>query len=1526
MRLRTALNDYKRDRSEGRRYPGERRTVDGAFSGYGDRLVRVDPSGSLGDFSSPLSGLYGVDRSRLGISVRNRTDWFDSLDTIRQHYYRDTNLVETEYDVGAFTVHQYDLTLGRAHVTHVELRGEVPAEAHLVAFLTLAPEGQEARVGRLIHEAGGPDGSKAVEVFHRREHDYVTASTGLDRVEGQVPERFGEILAEDPIDLPRDATLDRYEDTHLSGDVLVTAPLERVGRAARTTLVTQLSDHGEIDRETALADLRDCATTYRTADDLRGAAREYTGVDVPAGAPRSALVEADRRVLGLLRAPTGARIAAPESDPFTVNSGGYGYTWVGEDAGISGCLLAAADGLGLDVDRELAESARFYCDTQLANGTWPHRVWASDGSLAPGWANATVEGVDSGEHRGDLTARTVAFLATLLRERRAELPADLTGEIRGTVEAAVAAMDDSLDGDGLPEPGLNVWEDMLGQFAHTAATYLRAYAAVARAPIPEDADGLAGRAREGAERVYEGLERLWDEEFGFYALRLDDGVRDSRLDASTFALVDALREYASLEGKALSETDLDRLAEHAGSLLNGLYRNPRESPVAGLARYEGDRWRAEGTEQAAGTVRSLSTAMGAVGAARLGELLKGYGRSGEAFFERAGNLYGLLGQDGPLCTDAGYLAAGVFDDGTLDGATPLGVAHALRLRTTALLGAHDALPTLATPAAPEERLHWTTGEKFGVGTVADHGEADPSRVWFTLTEGALTELRYPRVDLMNLRTLDFLVRCPEEGYLVRTHEGTRPGEGDGSVDRRVEAAADDALLFEHVVTETDDGHGHEWTLTVEYAADPTHDAVVADVGFDAHDGNAYELFAVADTAPRTPGERDRGLRLGEPGEHHLAVRDAGAYTGEPVAPLLVDEDGEGYSVAVALAAADRFDWATAGVAGGDHLAEVFSDGPLPETRGRVDAEHVVLVGRLGTGTALRTEVALGLAGTGDTAAALGEARGALARGYDAVREAYCGSWRAFLDDRPLPASVADDPDLANQYRAALMSLRAVEDKTFEGAAIASPSVPWGETVADEVGTGCGYNFVWPRDLYQTFTALDAAGAVEAAADLLEFLYAHQQDDGGFVPQNGYVNGYPRWGGEQMDNVSFPQVMACRLHERGIGFDDVGYGYANVRRSADYVAHNGPATAQERWEEESGYSPSSIAAEIAGLACAGKLAIETGHGADALVWLALADRWTNEVEGWTATSTGTERHGATPYYVRVTRDGDPDAGRERTLANGGPTLDERNVVDPGFLELVRLGIKPPDDPVVRNSLAEVDGTLRVDLPQGVAFYRYNGDGYGERERGDQGGPWTPEAFGKGRLWPLLTGERGEYELLNDAEDAGGEAVDEALSPRALLETMQRFANSGRMLPEQVWDREYGTDYGWMLGEGTGAATPLAWSMAQYVRLAHGIDAGEPVGTPAFVSARYLERRVHERERSPALRVDTRFRGDRIVFSGETTGALVAMKTPTDAVLVEPDDGEFEHELGMAYGENTVVAAAAAERDLERATTTVRRFTL
>ena len=1501
MRLRTALNDYKGARADGERFPEEARTVDGALSGHGDRLVHVGPTGALRDHSTPLSGLSGVDRSRFGVRTPDGITWFDDLDAVRQHYYRETTLVETEYDAGAYTVHQYDLTLGRAHCTHVELRGAVPDDASLVAFMTLAPGNKETRVGRLIHENAGPDGSTALEVFHRTEHDYVAASTGLTDVRGQVSERFDELLDEAAFEFPRKAAIRRYEDTHLSGDVVVSAPFERAGRGVRTTLVTQLSDHDDVDRETALADLRNCASTHESADDLREAARSLADVTVPAAVPRSEQVRGDLRALDLLTAPSGARIAGPEFDPFYANSGGYGYTWFRDDARVTGHLLGADERFDLGITDRLVDAAWLYCETQLEDGTWPHRVWASDGSVAPGWANASLEGSRKPEYQPDQTASVVAVLARLLRTRRDELSEELVAAVRRTVAAGIDGLDAWLGDDGLPIPSENAWEDAIGRFTGTAGTYLEAYSEAARAPLREQ---VRTHARRRADTVYEAIADRWAPEEGRFIRRVYGEERDARFDADTFALVGGHEAYAALS--EVEERRLDRLVAHVEATVESLYRETDDGSVRGLIRYEGDSWRTNG--QSEPKVWSITTGWGAISLARLADRREARGdeSSAEALRNRAAELYGLLGPDGPFLTASGHLAEQVFDDGEHDSATPIGWAHALRLETTARLDAADALPATGDgPAGPEERTRWTTGEKFGVGTVADHGTTDPSRVWYTLTAGALTEPRFPRVDVMNLRTLDFLVvdADADSTYTARTYRERR--DVDDGLERAVEPTADEALCYRHAVREPGDGRGHEWTLTAEYAADPDGDALLADVRFDADDGGDYQVYVVGDVALTNGGSVDRGLRLGRPAEHHLVARDATAYD----ASGDVEEPEE--SVAVALTSSSRFAWASAEAAGTDRLEGLFGDGTRPESRTAADGTNVVLVGEVGEGRRVRETLALGFGTEADTAAALGEAQGALTAGFENVRSGYVRSWTDYLAEREVPESVADDPDLRRQYDAALMTLRACEDKRHQGASVASPSVPWGDAVVAGDERGYGYNFVWSRDLYQVATAHLAAGDVETPADALAYVYRRQQDETGFIPQNTYLDGQTRWGGEQMDNISYPAVLAYLLDEAGIGFEEADYGYRHVKRSADYVARNGPATAQERWEEEAGYSPSSIAAEIAGLACAGALAADTGHDADALVWTALADDWADQVEAWCATVTGGERHDApVPYYLRVARDGDPDAGHRRTLANAGPTLDERDVIDAGFLDLVRLGIRPPDHQVVQNSLLAVDESIRVETPHGPGFYRYNGDGYGERGGDDAGAPWTPETGGIGRLWPLLTGERAEYALrAEDDED-----------PTDLLATLAGFANEGRMLPEQVWDRATETEYGWRFGEGTGAATPLAWAQAGFVRLAHGIDAGRPVGTPRVVEERYVG---NETPTAPDLRVETRFVGGRLVVGGETDAAVVAVRTPADAALVEPEDGRFEAELAVESGENLLTVAAATGREIESAGTAVVR---
>ena len=321
-----------------------------------------------------------------------------------------------------------------------------------------------------------------------------------------------------------------------------------------------------------------------------------------------------------------------------------------------------------------------------------------------------------------------------------------------------------------------------------------------------------------------------------------------------------------------------------------------------------------------------------------------------------------------------------------------------------------------------------------------------------------------------------------------------------------------------------------------------------------------------------------------------------------------------------------------------------------------------------------------------------------------------------------------EPKYQAQFNMAAMQLKALEDKTVRGANIARLTVPWGGgDNANENNIG-GYHLIWSRDLYQVFTAYMALGDKAAAERALDFLFKVQQKPDGSFPQNSYLDGKPFWGSLQMDEVAYPLIMAYQL-----GRFDKATWENHVKKAADFIVKNGPTTPQERWEEEGGYSPSTIAAEIAGLVCAAEIARKNGDETSANLYLKTADEWQANIEKWTVTTNG--KLSKSPYYVRITQNGKPDAGDKIELNNGAGSFDEREIVDAGFLELVRLGIKSPDDPIIQNSVKVIDETIRVKTPNGDAFYRYNNDGYGEM---DDGRRWNFDGkyTGKGRLWALL----------------------------------------------------------------------------------------------------------------------------------------------------------------------------------------------
>ena len=185
---------------------------------------------------------------------------------------------------------------------------------------------------------------------------------------------------------------------------------------------------------------------------------------------------------------------------------------------------------------------------------------------------------------------------------------------------------------------------------------------------------------------------------------------------------------------------------------------------------------------------------------------------------------------------------------------------------------------------------------------------------------------------------------------------------------------------------------------------------------------------------------------------------------------------------------------------------------------------------------------------------------------------------------------------------------------------------------------------------------------------------------------------------------------------------------------------------------------------------GPVAAGAGDAARAVVYRAVADDWQRHVKDWTVTNTGPLSHH--PYFIRLDDNLDPNDGAVLNVSNSG-AYDERQIVDAGFLELVRLGELAPSDRAVTESLPVIDAALRETTPNGVGWHRYNHDTYGDRP---DGGPWTGSSAGRGGLWPVFDGERGEYDL----------ALGDRAQAFALLDTMRRFAGPTGLIPEQIWN--------------------------------------------------------------------------------------------------------------------------------------------
>jgi glucoamylase len=720
----------------------------------------------------------------------------------------------------------------------------------------------------------------------------------------------------------------------------------------------------------------------------------------------------------------------------------------------------------------------------------------------------------------------------------------------------------------------------------------------------------------------------------------------------------------------------------------------------------------------------------------------------------------------------------------------------LRLCAFALIFFVNLQAQTLAPNAPGQDAQWSSAGKQGVGTSANL----ESKVWFTLQGGAMTEVYYPDVTVANVHLLQFVI------FNLKT--GKVETERDDAI-HEIDPKYGLNLNFEQI----NKAKSGEWEIVKDYVTDPDRNSVQISVTIKAKNKD-LKFYLYYDPS------------LANSGMHDTAWTDGGN---------LLACDGDKCS---ALAAYSGFKNTTNGFLGtSDGLTQLRQKGNFVKYQ-KAENGNVVQFAELEAGKYSPKSLTWNLTKTfvlsfGKTSnEALQTAQATLKAGSINVWARYLKGWENYVKTLPKV-----DEKYQAQFNMAAMILKAHEDKTNRGANIASLSVPWGGGEnANENNVG-GYHLVWSRDLYQVATAFMALGDKAAATRALDFVFNVQQKPDGSFPQNSFLDGKPFWGSLQLDEVAYPLILAYQL-----GKNDKATYENHIKRAADFIVKNGPKTPQERWEEEGGFSPSTIAAEIAGLICAADIARKNGDEASALIYTAAADDWARNIERWTATTTG--KYGDGNYYVRITQNGNADAGEKIELNNGAGFFDEREIVDAGFLELVRLGIKSPDDKLIEKSLKVIDQIIRVETPNGDAFYRYNHDGYGEMDDGRRWN-WNGKYTGKGRLWALLSGERGQYELaVANSKFKIQDSKSNLELPQKRLDAMLGFANEGLMIPEQIWDKKETPNAdsqfspNLKFGEGTGSATPLAWSMAQFIRLAVNLQAGKNLDTPDIVYNRYV----------------------------------------------------------------------------------------
>lgn len=773
-------------------------------------------------------------------------------------------------------------------------------------------------------------------------------------------------------------------------------------------------------------------------------------------------------------------------------------------------------------------------------------------------------------------------------------------------------------------------------------------------------------------------------------------------------------------------------------------------------------------------------------------------------------------------------------------------------------GTGDGREAIA-PGAPGAAPYWSNAQKVGIGTSYEAYDADlqfsdkavtgpVSKVWFSLGKDRITEVMWGLIHEAQIREIQFLLVGPDgilEPSIVTVLPAGRSKIGSPTT------------MLQHSLARVRN------SLQITAFTDIDRDSLIVTIETEEPLPNGYVLYAYIDPAMANTGTGDLA-----------SVVDGGIHASE----------GDSHLFAVSQVRASR---ATVGFVGVSDGFDDLKDGVLQNVYTSTGNERGNVAGLLELPFTIdaanqRQPRATLIVGFGnDAASAKGNASKTAKSDPAELKWAYRQQWHdylATLEELPRIAEVASDGG-ALAYMSAI-NLKVMEDKTYAGALIASLSNPWGETFPADISQ-TGYKAVWPRDFFQVASAALAMGDEETALAAYRYLPTIQVTDEtpgnagvtGWFLQKTHVDGEIEWVAIQQDQTAMPIMLGYKLWQAGVISDEeMAASYQSMLKpAADFLVDGGkPAilwnvdqfeaslgyTQQERWEEQEGYSPSTVAAVIGGLVTAGELAARFGDEADAAKYFAAADELEANVENWMFTTNGDFNKPAIQmdgrYFIRVTKNKDPNDKAMLGDNNGRPGLPEDQIIDGGFLELVRYGVRAPDAPSIIDTMPEYlsrnhGDNLRVfyrfgeKRPFNFGFRRYGNDGYGEDSEGGtnyheiDGGNTAGQ---RGRVWPFFSGEFAHYQIAASklGERASG-PFDDAIA--GAVRSMESFANEGLSLPEQVWDGVGPNPFGYELGEGTNTATPLAWTHAEYVKLLRSIADGAVWDRYDVVVERYAD---------------------------------------------------------------------------------------